>query len=76
MFDLFSEVFNYLPLACCLGEKVLVVHGGLFSEDGVKLEDIKKIDRNRQPPDQGEKHCYPVIAVVQDMQRVPLVHQV
>jgi len=53
VFELFNEVFCYLPLACCLGEKVLVVHGGLFSEDGVKLDDIRKIDRNRQPPDQG-----------------------
>ncbi|KAG7217598.1 hypothetical protein INR49_021284, partial [Caranx melampygus] len=37
MFQLFSEV----------------MHGGLFSEDGVTLEDLRKIDRNRQPPDSG-----------------------
>ncbi|XP_048474165.1 serine/threonine-protein phosphatase 5 [Rhincodon typus] len=30
-----------------------IMHGGLFSEDGITLEDIKKIDRNRQPPDSG-----------------------
>lgn len=30
-----------------------VMHGGLFSEDGVTLEDLRKIDRNRQPPDSG-----------------------
>lgn len=29
------------------------MHGGLFSEDGVTLEDLRKIDRNRQPPDSG-----------------------
>lgn len=28
-----------------------VVHGGLFEKDGVKLEDIRKIDRVRQPDD-------------------------
>lgn len=33
--------------------QVLIVHGGLFSKDGVKLDDIRKIDRNRQPPDSG-----------------------
>lgn len=30
------------------------MHGGLFSEDGVTLEDLRKIDRNRQPPDSGK----------------------
>lgn len=30
-----------------------VMHGGLFSEDNVTLDDIRKIDRNRQPPDSG-----------------------
>uniref|UniRef100_W5NC99 Serine/threonine-protein phosphatase n=1 Tax=Lepisosteus oculatus TaxID=7918 RepID=W5NC99_LEPOC len=51
MFELFSEVFQWLPLAQCINSKVLVMHGGLFSEDGVSLDDIRKIDRNRQPPD-------------------------
>ncbi|MBN3319132.1 PPP5 phosphatase, partial [Atractosteus spatula] len=53
MFELFSEVFQWLPLAQCINSKVLVMHGGLFSEDGVSLDDIRKIDRNRQPPDSG-----------------------
>uniref|UniRef100_A0A8C8DRH2 Serine/threonine-protein phosphatase n=1 Tax=Oryzias sinensis TaxID=183150 RepID=A0A8C8DRH2_9TELE len=53
MFQLFSEVFQWLPLAQCINTKVLVMHGGLFSEDGVTLDDIRKIDRNRQPPDSG-----------------------
>ncbi|XP_047246719.1 serine/threonine-protein phosphatase 5 isoform X2 [Girardinichthys multiradiatus] len=53
MFQLFSEVFQWLPLAQCINNKVLVMHGGLFSEDGITLEDLRKIDRNRQPPDSG-----------------------
>ncbi|TSP46835.1 Serine/threonine-protein phosphatase 5 [Bagarius yarrelli] len=53
MFQLFSEVFQWLPLAQCINNKVLVMHGGLFSEDGVTLDDLRKIDRNRQPPDSG-----------------------
>lgn len=52
-FELFSEAFNWLPLAMIIQHKILVVHGGLFSEDGVKLDDIRKIDRNRQPPESG-----------------------
>lgn len=31
-----------------------VMHGGLFSEDDVRLDDIQKVDRNRQPPDSGD----------------------
>uniref|UniRef100_A0A9J8BLL9 Serine/threonine-protein phosphatase n=2 Tax=Cyprinus carpio TaxID=7962 RepID=A0A9J8BLL9_CYPCA len=57
MFQLFSEVFQWLPLAQCINSKVLVMHGGLFSEDGVTLDDIRKIDRNRQPPDSGKTMC-------------------
>jgi serine/threonine-protein phosphatase 5 len=30
-----------------------VLHGGLFSEDGVTLDMIRKIDRNQQPPESG-----------------------
>ncbi|KAK2712350.1 hypothetical protein QYM36_011140 [Artemia franciscana] len=53
MAELFTEVYNWLPLCHCLNGRVLVMHGGLFSKDGVKLDDIRKIDRNRQPPDEG-----------------------
>ena len=53
MYDLFAEVFEYLPLAHCLNSKVLVMHGGLFNKDNVTLEDIRNIDRIRQPPDEG-----------------------
>eukprot|EP01113_Clastostelium_recurvatum_P027663 TRINITY_DN3340_c0_g1_i2.p1 TRINITY_DN3340_c0_g1~~TRINITY_DN3340_c0_g1_i2.p1 ORF type:complete len:476 (-),score=61.94 TRINITY_DN3340_c0_g1_i2:41-1468(-) len=51
--SMFSEIFCLLPLAHVIGEKVLVVHGGLFSKDGVTLDDIKKINRNCEPPDSG-----------------------
>ena len=52
-FPLFTEVFCALPLAHCIGGKVLVLHGGLFSQDGVKLSDLRAIDRFREPPDEG-----------------------
>ena len=29
------------------------MHGGLFSKDDVTLDDIRAIDRNRQPPEDG-----------------------
>ncbi|XP_025070091.1 serine/threonine-protein phosphatase 5-like [Alligator sinensis] len=53
MFALFSEVFEWLALAQCIHGKLQIMHGGLFSEDGVTLDDIRKIERNRQPPDSG-----------------------
>ncbi|KAJ7960702.1 Serine/threonine-protein phosphatase [Quillaja saponaria] len=51
--ELFSEVFCYLPLAHVINEKVFVVHGGLFSVDGVKLSDIRAINRFCEPPEEG-----------------------
>jgi hypothetical protein len=42
-----------LPSQCAV-RLPQIMHGGLFSEDGVTLDDIRKIERNRQPPDSGE----------------------
>nr|CAG4636059.1 EOG090X03S1 [Eubosmina coregoni]SVE69715.1 EOG090X03S1 [Eubosmina coregoni] len=53
MAELFTEVYNWLPLAHCLNQRVLVMHGGLFSRDEISLDDIRVTDRNRQPPEEG-----------------------
>lgn len=62
IYDFFVQVFQVLPLAHCLtglgsdgqkASKVLVMHGGLFSEPKITLDDIRKIDRNQQPPNEG-----------------------
>ncbi|GFR51802.1 hypothetical protein Agub_g14261 [Astrephomene gubernaculifera] len=53
MVDCFRELFCGLPLAACLNGRVLVLHGGLFSQEGVTLEDIRRIDRFREPPEDG-----------------------
>lgn len=53
--ELFAEVFCCLPLAHVINQKVFVVHGGLFSVDGVKLSDIRAIDRFCEPPEEGKK---------------------
>ena len=54
MIDLFTEVYNCLPLCHCLNRKVLVMHGGLFGKDNITLDDIVKTERFRQPPEEGE----------------------
>jgi len=53
LYLLFCECFCLLPLSHLINEKIFVVHGGLFSKDGVTLADIDKIDRNCEPPDEG-----------------------
>lgn len=55
VFKVFSESFSALPLATLIGEKYLVLHGGLFSDDKVTLNDIRKLDRHaqRQPGHSG-----------------------
>ncbi len=32
MAELFTEVYNWLPLSHCVNKKVLVMHGGLFAK--------------------------------------------
>ncbi|KAK7333599.1 hypothetical protein VNO80_30374 [Phaseolus coccineus] len=51
--ELFAEVFCLLPLAHVINEKVFIVHGGLFSVDGVKLSNIRSINRFCEPPEEG-----------------------
>jgi len=53
IYELFSMLFCSLPLCHVINKKVFVVHGGLFSKDGVTLDDIRKIDRIREPSDSG-----------------------
>ncbi|KAI9786846.1 MAG: hypothetical protein M1839_005077 [Geoglossum umbratile] len=54
-FKLFSESFSALPLATLIGKKFLTLHGGLFSDDNVTLDDVRKLNRHnqRQPNQQG-----------------------
>lgn len=57
VFKLFSELFQSLPLGFILdgsscqpgGRKAFIVHGGLFSKDGVTIADINALNRNTEP---------------------------
>lgn len=55
VFKLFSESFSALPLATLIGKKFFTLHGGLFSDDKITLDDIRKLDRHaqRQPGQSG-----------------------
>ncbi|TPP59276.1 Serine/threonine-protein phosphatase [Fasciola gigantica] len=85
MVEIFTDLFNWLPLAHLINGRILevadsllftftvlsfhmfilcaidrrlpkVMHGGLFSDDNVTLDDIRKISRDRQPPE-GSPMC-------------------
>ncbi|KAL4883319.1 DUF89-domain-containing protein [Aspergillus karnatakaensis] len=55
LFKCFSESFSALPLATLIGNKFFVLHGGLFSNDNITLDDIRKLNRHnqKQPGQQG-----------------------
>lgn len=53
IFDLFLEVFSHMPLASVVGGKVFVTHGGLPTEPGITLDDIRRIPRGCEPPNVG-----------------------
>ncbi|CAF9904850.1 hypothetical protein IMSHALPRED_000191 [Imshaugia aleurites] len=55
VFKLFSESFSALPLATLIGKKFFTLHGGLFSDDKISLDDVRKLNRHqqRQPGQQG-----------------------
>jgi serine/threonine-protein phosphatase 5 len=53
VYMLFQEVFCVFPLAIVLNKQVFVVHGGLPSQEGVTLDDIRAIRRDGDIPDSG-----------------------
>lgn len=52
IYKLFIEVFNCLPIAALIDDKILCMHGGL-SPDLTNIDIIKKIDRPTDVPDYG-----------------------
>ena len=53
IFNCFSEFFKFLPLGHIINKEVLVIHGGLFSQEGVTLDDLRKINRFQEIPFEG-----------------------
>lgn len=45
VYDLFSDLFQQIPLCHVINKKVFVTHGGLFAKNGIKLDDIRKTPR-------------------------------
>eukprot|EP01038_Epipyxis_sp_PR26KG_P016451 gene16451-22434_t len=52
--NLFSKLFQWLPLASVIQDKVFVVHGGIPAvEGGINITEIESITRGREPPESG-----------------------
>lgn len=52
-YELFNDLFQHLPLCHTINKKVFVTHGGLFTKDGVTIDEIKKTPRFKEPADEG-----------------------
>ncbi|KAK9451991.1 Metallo-dependent phosphatase-like protein [Limtongia smithiae] len=55
IFKVFSESFSTMPLATLIGNNYFVLHGGLFSDDNITLDDVRKFNRfsQKQPGQSG-----------------------
>ena len=52
-FSLFTRVFQAMPLATVIHGAVFVVHGGLSTQENLRLENIEAITRGCEPPESG-----------------------
>ena len=46
---MFMDSFDLMPLACVVNGKFFALHGGISPELKV-LEDLKRLDRFKEPP--------------------------
>ena len=49
---MFTDMFNYMPVAALIDDKIFCVHGGI-SPDLHSLEEIVKISRPTEIPNSG-----------------------
>ncbi len=54
--NLVYSVFDALPLGVVVNKRVLVIHGGLFSDESVSIDTLRDIDRFHEPPSHGAFH--------------------
>lgn len=46
-FCLFIEMFQHIPLFCVVNNSIFVVHGGLFSHEGLTIPTLDAVDRTK-----------------------------
>lgn len=53
LWRLFTDLFNYFPVAALIDERIFCMHGGL-SPDLALIGDIEKLPRPTEIPDSGK----------------------
>ena len=56
IFKCFSESFSNLSYCTLINEEILVMHGGLFSDDSIGIKELRKLDYSRQVQGQPPKN--------------------
>lgn len=54
LWKLFTEMFNWMPVAALIDDKIFCVHGGL-SPDLTSLDQLTKLTRPTEVPNAGNK---------------------
>eukprot|EP01087_Luapelamoeba_hula_P021278 TRINITY_DN7407_c0_g1_i2.p1 TRINITY_DN7407_c0_g1~~TRINITY_DN7407_c0_g1_i2.p1 ORF type:complete len:800 (-),score=182.98 TRINITY_DN7407_c0_g1_i2:1333-3732(-) len=54
IFEAMQNAFTLLPLASLVNKKIFVVHGGLTRHDGVKIDEMRKIEYRKQCPKKSD----------------------
>ena len=57
IYECINEFYKFLPLGHIINKEVLVVHGGLFSKEGVTLKELKNINRFQDVPKNESLMC-------------------
>ena len=52
LWKLFTEMFNWMPVAALIDDKIFCVHGGL-SPDLTSLDQLTKLSRPTEVPNSG-----------------------
>lgn len=53
IFDNISDLFETLPLGYIINKKIFVVHGGLFHDKEMTIDQFQKLNRYGEPPTSG-----------------------
>lgn len=58
MYPLCRGAFDLIPLCVIIQKKIFVVHGGLFEDTSVTLEEINRLDRTREKLNEREQTIF------------------
>ena len=74
-FGMFAEVFRYLPLCTIVNDSLFIIHGGLFHDRGVKLDDLDEIDRSDYMPKPQVPYPHCAVGLDEEGQRKEFLKQ-